>query len=84
VLDSQRALYAAQESLFSVKLSRLQNLVTLYKALGVAGTSRLGRLNTRRPLPRRRENWTGRIPSGAASAPQSSGSAIALQVPCIK
>jgi multidrug efflux system outer membrane protein len=34
VLDSQRTLYAAQQSLVSVKLSRLQNLVTLYKALG--------------------------------------------------
>lgn len=34
VLDSQRSLYAAQQSLVSVKLARLQNLVTLYKALG--------------------------------------------------
>jgi outer membrane protein, multidrug efflux system len=34
VLDSQRALYAAQLGLVSVKLARLQNLVTLYKALG--------------------------------------------------
>jgi len=34
VLDSQRTLYTAQQSLVSVKLSRLQNLVTLYKALG--------------------------------------------------
>jgi outer membrane protein, multidrug efflux system len=34
VLDSQRALYSAQQSLVAVKLSRLQNLVTLYKALG--------------------------------------------------
>ena len=34
VLDSQRLLYAAQQSLVSVKLARLQNLVTLYKALG--------------------------------------------------
>ncbi len=34
VLDSQRLLYTAEQSLVSVKLARLQNLVTLYKALG--------------------------------------------------
>jgi multidrug efflux system outer membrane protein len=34
VLDSQRILYSAQQGLVTVKLSRLQNLVTLYKALG--------------------------------------------------
>ncbi len=34
VLDSQRLLYSAQQSLINVKLARLQNLVTLYKALG--------------------------------------------------
>jgi multidrug efflux system outer membrane protein len=34
VLDSQRSLYSAQQSLVAVKLARLQNLVTLYKALG--------------------------------------------------
>lgn len=34
VLDSQRLLYSAQQSLIEVKLLRLQNLVTLYKALG--------------------------------------------------
>ena len=34
VLDSQRSLYTAQQSLIAVKLTRLQNLVTLYKALG--------------------------------------------------
>jgi multidrug efflux system outer membrane protein len=34
VLDSQRLLYTAQQSLVSVKLARLQNLVNLYKALG--------------------------------------------------
>jgi multidrug efflux system outer membrane protein len=34
VLDSQRSLYTAQQSLVNVKLTRLQNLVTLYKALG--------------------------------------------------
>jgi multidrug efflux system outer membrane protein len=34
VLDAQRSLYTAQQSLVSVKLARLQNLVTLYKALG--------------------------------------------------
>ena len=34
VLVSQRLLYTAQQSLVSVRLARLQNLVTLYKALG--------------------------------------------------
>jgi multidrug efflux system outer membrane protein len=34
VLDSQRSLYSAQQTLITTKLSRLQNLVTLYKALG--------------------------------------------------
>ena len=33
-LDSQRSLYSAQQDLVTLKLSRLQNLVTLYKALG--------------------------------------------------
>ncbi len=33
-LDAQRALYGAQQQLQSVRLTRLQNLVTLYKALG--------------------------------------------------
>lgn len=34
VLDSQRSLYGAQQGLISVRLSRLANLVTLYKVLG--------------------------------------------------
>jgi multidrug efflux system outer membrane protein len=34
VLDSQRSLYSAEQSVITLKLSRLQNLVTLYKALG--------------------------------------------------
>jgi outer membrane protein, multidrug efflux system len=34
VIVSQRALYAAQQDLISVKLLKMQNLVTLYKALG--------------------------------------------------
>lgn len=33
-LDAQRTLYSAQQGLQSVRLTRLQNLVTLYKALG--------------------------------------------------
>lgn len=33
-LDAQRALYSAQQQLQSVRLTRLENLVTLYKALG--------------------------------------------------
>jgi multidrug efflux system outer membrane protein len=34
VLDAQRSLYGAQQSLVSLELLRLQNLATLYKALG--------------------------------------------------
>lgn len=34
VLDAQRTLYAAQQQLELLKATRLQNLVTLYKALG--------------------------------------------------
>ena len=34
VLDSQRAWFGAQQGLVTVKLSRLQSLVTLYKVLG--------------------------------------------------
>ena len=34
VLDSQRTLYSAQQDLISVRLTRLTNLVTLYKTLG--------------------------------------------------
>ena len=34
VLDSQRSLYSAQQNLITVRLSRLANLVTLYKVLG--------------------------------------------------
>ncbi len=34
VLDSQRSLYAAQQTLISTQLSRVSNLVSLYKVLG--------------------------------------------------
>lgn len=34
VLDSQRSQFAAQQTLEKLKLTRLQNLVTLYKVLG--------------------------------------------------
>ena len=34
VLDAQRSLYSAQQGLIMVRLSRLTNLVTLYKVLG--------------------------------------------------
>ncbi len=37
VLDSQRSLYSAQQGLITVRLSRLINLVTLYKVLGGGG-----------------------------------------------
>ena len=38
VLDSQRSLYAAQQNLINTRLSRLANMVTLYKVLGGGGT----------------------------------------------
>ncbi|WP_411883696.1 AdeC/AdeK/OprM family multidrug efflux complex outer membrane factor [Polaromonas sp. YR568] len=34
VLDSQRSLYSAQQNLIGMRLSRMSNLVTLYKVLG--------------------------------------------------
>jgi multidrug efflux system outer membrane protein len=34
VLDAQRSLYSAQQGLVSIELARLQNMATLYKALG--------------------------------------------------
>ena len=34
VLDSQRALYGAQQALINLRLLRSVNLITLYKALG--------------------------------------------------
>jgi len=34
VLDAQRSMYSARQGLISVRLSRLINLVTLYKVLG--------------------------------------------------
>ena len=34
VLDAQRALYSAQQSVIGLELVRLQNMATLYKALG--------------------------------------------------
>jgi len=34
VLDSQRSLYSAQQTLITVRLAKLDNLVTLYKVLG--------------------------------------------------
>ena len=37
VLDSQRALFSARQNLIGTRLTRLTNLVTLYKALGGGG-----------------------------------------------
>jgi len=34
LLDAQRSLYSAQQGLISLRLTRLANLVTLYKVLG--------------------------------------------------
>jgi len=51
VLDSQRTLYSAQQGLVSVELTRLQNLVGLYKALG-GGWEKLDTRAARGP-----DNW---------------------------
>jgi len=37
VLDAQRSLYAAQQGLITLRLARLNNVVTLYKVLGGGG-----------------------------------------------
>ncbi len=37
VLDAQRALYGAQQNLITTRLTRISNLVTLYKVLGGGG-----------------------------------------------
>lgn len=42
LLDSQRALYAAQQGLLGIRITRLQNLVTLYKALGGGAIEQTG------------------------------------------
>ncbi len=34
VLDSQRSLYSAQQTLITIRLNKLKNHVTLYKVLG--------------------------------------------------
>ena len=39
VLDSQRSLYGAQQNLITARLTRLANLVTLYKVLGGGGSN---------------------------------------------
>ncbi len=41
VLDSQRSLYNAQQTLISIELERMSNLVTLYKVLGGGGVERM-------------------------------------------
>jgi len=49
VLDSQRSLYGAQQNLITVRLSRLTNLVTLYKVLG--GGAKEGERKDSGPTP---------------------------------
>ena len=49
-LDAQRALYGAQQQLQGVRLMRLQNLVTLYKALGGGASESSSRRPTAEPL----------------------------------
>ena len=49
-LDAQRALYGAQQQLQGVRLLRLQNLVTLYKALGGGSSENSSGRPTAEPL----------------------------------
>jgi len=49
-LDAQRALYGAQQQLQGVRLMRLQNLVTLYKALGGGMSENSAERPTAQPL----------------------------------
>ena len=49
-LDAQRALYGAQQQLQGVRLMRLQNLVTLYKALGGGSSENSSGRPTAEPL----------------------------------
>jgi multidrug efflux system outer membrane protein len=46
VLDAQRSLYAAQQGLVLLHLSRFVNQVTLYKVLGGGGEEGLENLST--------------------------------------
>jgi outer membrane protein, multidrug efflux system len=48
-LDAQRTLYSAQQQLQTVRLMRLQNLVTLYKALGGGFWERSAAAQTTQP-----------------------------------
>jgi outer membrane protein, multidrug efflux system len=52
VLEAQRSLYAAQQILIATHLSRLTNLVTLYKVLGGGGAASL-------PFPAKGQNNEG-------------------------
>src|SRR3546814_16517357 len=47
VLDAQRSQYAAQQAYVNIKLARLQNLVTLSKALGGGWKEQIGRASCR-------------------------------------
>ena len=82
VLDSQRSLYSAQQTLINTKLSRLQNLVTLYKALG-GGVSEHTMQNTavaaRAPPPieaggNKTSDTNGRVSPSVLPAGENGGS----------
>lgn len=51
VLDSQRSLYSAQQALIQTRLQRLNNLITLYKALGGGWTERSVPAGTQPSVP---------------------------------
>jgi len=57
-LDAQRSLYSAQQQLQSVRLTRLENLVTLYKALGggLAEHAPAAQTSPGTPVPRSASN----------------------------
>ena len=49
VLDAQRSLYAAQQTLIALRLTRSANLVTLYRVLGGGWRASVAEPDTARP-----------------------------------
>ena len=76
-LDTQRSLFAAQQTLVEVRLARLTNLVTLYKALGGGWTETTAQASQPAPVaavapavaPRAAPAAAPRVAAAAAAAP---------------
>ena len=73
MLTAQTALYTAQQSLVTARLERLQNLVTLYQALGGGWIEHTGEQPRPADAP---------VDYGAASAPVAA-SAAERRVECV-